>query len=378
MPGGRVESVDCVVVGAGVVGLACALALAEAGRDVLILESEATWGSGSSSRNSEVLHAGLYYPPGSMRARACVEGRAQLLRFCDEHGVPYRLCEKWIVASDAGEVQALARIAAQARACGVSDLQWLSGEEARAMEPALACVAALRSPSTGIVDSHSLMLALLGAAQARGAVLALRSPVLSGRVDGRGLALRVGEEPSALSLHARTVVNAAGLGACAMAQRIEGLAPGHVPRLHLAYGAYFSLSGAVPFSRLVYPAPAASGHLGLHFTLDLAGGARFGPSFRWTDRIDYRVDAGEAAGFEAAIRRYWPGLPEGALQPAYAGIRPKLSGPGDAAVDFRVEGPEVHGVPGLVNLFGIDSPGLTASLALAREVRQRCMPLSPH
>ncbi|MFO1340403.1 MAG: NAD(P)/FAD-dependent oxidoreductase [Burkholderiaceae bacterium] len=361
------DSVDTVVVGAGVVGLACARALARAGREVVVLESESAFGTATSARNSEVIHAGLYYPTGSWRARLCVQGKALLYAFCDRHGVAHRRCGKLVVACDAHELPLLDAVQAQARANGVDDLQRLSAGEAQALEPALACHGALLSPSTGIVDSHGLMLALLGDAEAHGAMLALQSPLLGAQVVDGGFVLDVGgSTPS--RLRARALVNAAGLQACALAGSIDGLAAGRVPTPHFAQGAYFTLAGAAPFGHLVYPVPGASGaqgHLGVHLTLDLAGQARFGPSFRWVDTVDYRVDPADGAGFAAEVRRYWPGLPDGALQPGYAGVRPKISGPGEPAADFRLDGPAQHGVPGLVNLFGIESPGLTASLAIA-------------
>jgi len=364
------ETVDCIVIGAGVVGLACARALARAGREVIVVEAESAFGTATSARNSEVIHAGLYYPAGSLRARLCVEGKHLLYDFCAHHGVAHRRCGKLVVACTPDEVVRLARVDAQARANGVDDLRRLSAAEARALEPQLACQAALLSPSTGIVDSHGLMLALLGEAEACGAMLALLSPVTGGRVTGDGLELDVGGEV-ATTLSAGTVVNAAGLQACQVAAALQGLGAQHVPTPHYAQGAYFTLSGASPFSRLIYPVPGESSHLGVHLTLDLGGQARFGPSFRWLDAVDYTVDALDGAGFAEAVRHYWPGLPDGALQPGYAGVRPKISGPGEPAADFRIDGPALHGVAGLVNLFGIESPGLTASLAIANEVVRR-------
>ncbi len=363
----RMDSVDTVVVGAGVVGLACARALARAGREVVVLESESAFGTATSARNSEVIHAGLYYPTGSLRAGLCVQGRQLLYAFCARHGVAHQRCGKLVVACDAHELPLLDAVQAQARANGVDDLQRLSAREAQALEPALACHGALLSPSTGIVDSHGLMLALLGDAEAHGAMLALQSPLQRAEVVGGGFVLEIGGS-APTRLHARALVNAAGLQACTLARSIEGLAADQVPVPHYAQGAYFSLAGAAPFSRLVYPVPGQSGHLGVHLTLDLAGQARFGPSFRWLDTVDYRVDPADGDGFAAEVRRYWPGLPDGALQPGYAGVRPKISGPGQPAADFRLDGPARHGVPGLVNLFGIESPGLTASLAIAEAV----------
>ena len=359
--------IEVAVVGAGVVGLAVARALALQGREVVILEAENAFGTATSARNSEVIHAGIYYPPGSAKAALCVRGKTLLYDFCASHQVAHQRCGKLIVASDESELPALQRLAATAQANGVHDMQWLEPEQAQALEPELRCVGALLSPSTGIIDSHGLMLALLGQAGLHGAALALCSPVNAITPTGRGLLLDVGgEQPS--QLHARCVVNAAGLGAPALARATAGLVDGAVPPDFWAKGCYFTLPGRSPFSRLVYPAPGNSGHLGVHLTLDLGGQARFGPSFAWVDQIDYTVDAAEADHFYAAVRRYWPALADGVLQPGYAGIRPKISGPGAAAADFRIDGPARHGLTGLVNLFGIESPGLTSSLAIAEQV----------
>jgi L-2-hydroxyglutarate oxidase LhgO len=364
------DRVEAVVIGAGVVGLACARALARAGLDTLVLEQESAFGTATSARNSEVIHAGLYYPTGSWRARLCVQGRQQLYAYCESHGIAHRRCGKLVVACSAEDVPRLQAVQALASANGVTDLQWLDAGQAQALEPALACVAALRSPSTGILDSHGLMLALLGDAERHGAMLAVQSPVLAGEVTADGIVLQVGgATPS--QLLARRVVNAAGLQACTLARQLRGLPASAVPTPHLAQGAYFTLAGRAPFEHLIYPVPGDSSHLGVHLTLDLGGQARFGPSFRWVEAVDYRVDPADGAGFEAAVRHYWPGLPDGALQPGYAGVRPKISGPGEPAADFRIDGPASHGVAGLVNLFGIESPGLTACLALADEVQAR-------
>ncbi|MEK8032134.1 NAD(P)/FAD-dependent oxidoreductase [Ideonella sp. DXS29W] len=363
------DDIDTVVIGAGVVGLACARALALAGHEVVILESESAFGTATSARNSEVIHAGLYYPTGSRRARLCVRGKRLLYDYCEAHGVAHRRCGKLVVACSDDELHRLDAVMAQAAANGVDDLQRLSANEARALEPALDCRGALLSPSTGIVDSHGLMLALLADAEAAGAMLAVQSPVLRGESTAAGLILDIGgATPS--RLRARQVVNAAGLHACDLARRIEGLDPRHVPQAHYAQGAYFSLAGRAPFRHLIYPVPGESSHLGVHLTLDLGGQARFGPSFRWVDEIDYQIDPADGAGFEAEVRRYWPGLPSGALQPGYAGVRPKISGPGEPAADFRIDGPALHGLAGWVNLFGIESPGLTAALAIAEQVRE--------
>ncbi len=358
---------DCVVIGAGVVGLAVARELAAAGREVLILEAESAFGTGISARNSEVIHAGIYYPVGSLKARLCVAGRQQLYAYCAERGIAHRRCGKLIVADGDDQCAQLAGIAARARGNGVDDLQLLDSAQARVLEPALTCRAALLSPSTGIIDSHGLMLSLLGDAERRGAVLATHSRVAGGRVGDDGIVLDVASGGERIELQARTVVNSAGLGARHVALALRGLAVETVPPLHYAKGNYYALAGRAPFSRLIYPVPEAAG-LGVHLTLDLGGQARFGPDVEWIDAIDYTVDPARANAFYAEVRRYWPDLPDGALQPAYAGIRPKPHAPGEAACDFIVAGPAEHGVHGLVNLFGIESPGLTASLALAGHV----------
>ncbi|MDW8468422.1 MAG: NAD(P)/FAD-dependent oxidoreductase [Burkholderiales bacterium] len=358
------DTIECVVVGAGVVGLAVARALAQAGREVVILEAEAAIGTHASSRNSEVIHAGIYYPPGSLKARACVEGKRRLYRYCAERGIAHRRCGKLIVATDESQLAELAALQRRAHANGVTDVVWLERAEALALEPELECVAALHSPSTGIVDSHALMLALLADAERAGAMLALKSRLERAVVRAGGFELQVaGADPVRCAL----LVNCAGFAAPSLARRIEGYPPSAAPREFYAKGNYYTLAGRAPFSRLVYPVPEPGG-LGVHITLDLAGQARFGPDVEWVERIDYRVDPARAARFYGAIRRYWPRLPDGALAPGYAGIRPKISGPGEPAADFVVQGPRAHGVPGLVNLFGIESPGLTASLALADTV----------
>lgn len=363
---GSVDEIDCVVVGAGVVGLAVARALAMAGREVVLVEAADAIGTGTSSRNSEVVHAGLYYPAGSLKAQLCVEGRERLYAYCASRGVAHRRCGKLIVATDASQHAALDALLAAAHRNGVTDVQALDAADARRREPALACSAALWSPSTGIVDSHGLMLALQGEAEDRGAMLALKSPVERGEVGAGGIVLQVGGEQP-MRVRARRVVNSAGLHAPALAARLDGLDAQFVPPARYCKGSYFALAGRAPFSHLVYPMHDHAG-LGVHLTLDLAGQARFGPDTEWVDAIDYRVEPRRADAFYAAIRRYWPALPDGALAPAYAGIRPKIVGPGEPAADFVIQGPAVHGVPGLVNLFGIESPGLTASLAIADAV----------
>lgn len=366
------ERVDALVVGAGVIGLAIARALARSGREVIVVERAEGIGTGTSARNSEVVHAGLYYAPGSLKARLCVEGRDALYAHCAERGLGHRRCGKLVVAVQTAEIPALEALQAQALSNGVADARLIDGAAARALEPSLTCVAALHSPSTGIVDSHALMLSLQGEAEDHGAIFAFHSPFEGATVTPDGFELRVGgAEP--MQLAARCLVNAAGLHASAVASRIEGLDARHVPPTRYCRGHYFALSGRAPFSRLVYPMHDRAS-LGVHFTLDLGGQGRFGPDVQWLPEgsgEDYAVDTSLAPRFAADIRRYWPGLPEGALAPAYSGIRPKIVGPGEAAADFRIDGPEVHGVPGLVNLFGIESPGLTASLAIGALVDER-------
>ncbi len=357
------ESVDSVVIGAGVIGLAVARALTLSGRDVIVLEAEGAIGTHTSSRNSEVIHAGIYYARDSLKARTCVAGRDLLYRYCAEHGVAHRRCGKLIVAATEAEEPELARIADAAAANGVDDLRRVAGTELKEMEPALRGTAALLSPSTGIIDSHGLMLAYQGDAEACGAMLAFNSPVESGRIGEDGIELRVGGA-SPMRLACRSIVNAGGLQAPALAASLEGFPADHVPRQWLARGNYFTLATPAPFRRLIYPVPEPGG-LGVHLTLDLAGRARFGPDVEWIESVDYSVDPARGDRFYQAIRRYWPELPDGALEPGYAGIRPKLGPPGSPPQDFVVQGPADHGVPGLVNLYGIESPGLTASLALA-------------
>lgn len=362
------ESVDTVVIGAGVVGLAVGAELAARGCEPLVLEAERSFGTGVSSRNSEVIHAGIYYPAGSLKARLCVEGRRLLYAYCAASGVGHRRCGKLIVAADESEHEALAAIARAGAANGVDDLRWLSAAEAQALEPALHCSAAVLSPSTGIIDSHGLMLSLLGRMESGGGQLATGSRVERLEPRGDGLVVHVDAGGQPLVLRARQVINCAGLGAIALATGIEGArARPPLPR-QFARGNYFALAGMrAPFGRLVYPIPEAGG-LGVHLTLDLAGAARFGPDVEWIDAIDYRVNVARGERFYREIRRYWPGLPDGALMPAYTGFRPKLHGAGEPAPDFLVQDEAQHGIPGLVHLLGIESPGLTSSLALARFV----------
>ncbi len=362
------DSVHTIVVGAGVVGLAIARELAISGREVVVLEQADHFGTQTSSRNSEVIHAGIYYEPGSLKARLCVEGKRLLYPFCESHGVAHRRCGKLIVAADETQLDGLRKIERRAQAAGVADLQWLSAAQAVALEPALACKHALLSPSTGIIDSHGLMLALLGEAEDHGAMLARLSRMIRAEAGAGGFTVEIDAGGDSIRLGCRELINSAGLAAPAIAASIGGLPADQVPRAYLAKGSYFSLSARCPFSHLIYPIPNEAG-LGVHLTLDLAGQGRFGPDVEWVDREDYDVDPRRADGFYEEIRRYWPGLPDGTLHPAYSGIRPKIVGPGAPAADFVIAGAETHGVAGLVNLFGIESPGLTASLAIAARVR---------
>lgn len=363
------SSVDCVVAGAGVIGLAVARALALRGREVLVLEATGLVGSDTSARNSEVIHAGIYYAPGTLKARLCVAGRDALYAYCAERGIPHRRCGKLIVAASAAETDRLAAIDAHARACGVTDLEPLTGAQARALEPALDAEAALLSPSTGIIDSHALMLAYRGDLEDAGGMIAFNAPVLRGEATADGIVLEVGgAEP--VRLTCSTFVNAAGHGAVPLARAIAGIPAETIPPAYFCKGSYFTLSGRAPFSRLVYPVPEQAG-LGVHLTLDLGGQARFGPDTEWIAAQNYDVDPARGDTFYAAIRRYWPALPDGALNPAYAGIRPKIVPAGAPAADFRIDGPAEHGVPGLVQLFGIESPGLTASLAIGDLVAEK-------
>lgn len=361
-----VDRVGCVVIGAGVVGLAVARALALQGREVMVLEQSEAIGTGTSSRNSEVIHAGIYYPQGSLKAQLCVEGKQMLYAYCSSRGVPFQRCGKLIVATSAEQVPQLEVIQAKAAANGVTDLQLLSREQARAMEPALECVAALHSPSTGIVDSHALMLALQGDLENAGGMVVLHAALNQTVLQPDGswmLRTQDGTE-----LQTDLLVNAAGWWAPAVAQRMQGLAAEHVPAAYYAKGNYFSFSGRAPFSHLIYPVPEAAG-LGVHLTLDMGGQAKFGPDVEWVeDPMALEVDPRRGDGFYAEVRRYWPALPDGALVAGYAGIRPKISGPHEAAADFCIQGPQVHGAPGLINLFGIESPGLTSCLAIAEQV----------
>ena len=360
--------IETVVVGAGVIGLSIARALALRGREVLVLEQEAGIGQGTSSRNSEVIHAGLYYEPGSLKARLCVEGRRALYAYCAGRGVAHRRSGKLVIATSPDEDAAVLKLHQRALANGVEDLELIGAGRLKDMEPHVQGTSALLSNVTGIVDAHGLMLSLQGDAEGAGATVQLRTPMAEGDLGGSSIVVRTGGEDPA-EIETALLVNAAGLGAWDVSLSLSGLDPKTIPPRHLAKGSYFSISGRAPFSHLIYPVPVAGG-LGIHLTFDLGGQARFGPDVEWVDRIDYDVDPARAQGFYAAIRHYWPGLPDDALVPAYAGIRPRTSGPGGPAEDFVIQGPDVTGHPGYVALYGIASPGLTASLAIGEYVAE--------
>ena len=361
------EQVDCAVIGAGVVGLAIARELAIAGREVIVLEAADAIGTHTSSRNSEVIHAGLYYPKGSLKSRLCVSGKWLLYDYCAGHGVPHSNIGKIVVAVTADEIATLKSYVEKAEANGVKDLRWLSREELCELEPAVDCVAGFFSPSTGIVDSHALMLAYQGDAQNSGATVVFKSPVESGAIGSDGIVLNVGgDEP--MTIACRSVVNSAGLFAQNIARSIEGVPATGIPPQYFAKAHYYTLSGKPPFMRLIYPV-ASNAHLGVHVTVDMAGQIRFGPDVSWVNSVDYNFDHSREPLFYEAIRKYYPGLKDGQLQPGYTGIRPKVSGPKEPAADFIISGPTDHGIGGLVNLFGIESPGLTASLAIAAHVK---------
>jgi L-2-hydroxyglutarate oxidase LhgO len=362
-----VEKVECMVVGAGVVGLAVARELALARREVVVLEAAGAIGTGISARSSEVIHAGLYYPPGSLRGQLCRRGRELLYAYCETNGIAHGRPGKLVVATCDGEVAWLSTLRDKALANGVDDVRLLDRTQALALEPELKVEAALWSPSTGIVDSHGLMLALRGDIEAAGGAVALRTPFTGASVSPSGgfTVSTGGAEP--MTLDCQVLVNAAGLDAPAVAGTIAGLPPSSIPAHGLAKGNYFVSTRRVPFSHLIYPVPVPGG-LGIHLTLDLAGQGRFGPDVEWTGLRDTQVDPARQAAFEAAVRRYWPGLPDGWLQPGYAGLRPKLHGPDEPAADFLIQGPPDHGIPGLVNLYGIESPGLTSCLAIGQYV----------
>ncbi|MDH5750194.1 MAG: NAD(P)/FAD-dependent oxidoreductase [Rhodospirillales bacterium] len=371
------EKVECVVVGGGVVGLACARALALGGREVLILEQADTIGTGTSARNSEVIHAGIYYPKGSLKARLCVKGRNMLYAYCASHGIGHQRLGKLIVASEEDQIPELKAVQAKGEANGVDDLRWLDRNEARALEPAVKAAAAILSPSTGIIDIHALMLSTLGEAESRGAVIAYNSRVLGGRVRDDGIELQVESDGSPMTLRTKILINSAGHGAQALAGAIEGVPPATIPRRYAVKGNYFVLSGKSPFRHLIYPAPQKNNvGLGIHLGLDLGGQVKFGPDVEWPGEtwdgsMVYTVDPARAAAFYRAIRTYWPDLEDGRLQPGFAGIRPKIQGPDDPAADFVIQGEETHRIQGLINLYGIESPGLTSSPAIAEEVAER-------
>jgi L-2-hydroxyglutarate oxidase LhgO len=362
--------IDCIVVGAGVVGLAIARALAQSGREVMVVEAAEGIGTGTSARNSEVIHAGIYYPAGSLKAKLCVQGRHMLYAYCAEKGVAHKRIGKLIVATSEEEIPKLDDILSKARVNGVGDMELLSASQAQALEPALFCTAALFSPSTGIIDSHGLMLAYQGDAENAGTQCVFHTPLLSGEVRSEGgFNLQFGGA-DAMQLSCNVLINASGLHAPTLARKIRGVPEASIPTEYLCKGSYFTLQGRAPFTRLIYPTPHHAG-LGVHLTLDLGGQAKFGPDTEWIDKVDYDIDASRCKGFYEAVRTYWPGMPDASLSPGYTGIRPKVSGPHEPAADFMIVGPATHGVPGLVNLFGIESPGLTSSLAIAQETLAR-------
>jgi L-2-hydroxyglutarate oxidase LhgO len=365
------ETVDTLVVGAGVIGLACADALARAGREVIVVESEARYGSGVSSRNSEVIHSGIYYPPGSVKARVCIRGKPMLYEFCEGHGVPHRRCGKLIVATNGAQLDALESLRARGESNGVEDLRRIDRAEARRLEPQLECVAALLSESTGIVDSHGLMTALLGRAERHGAILVLQTRFESASaLPGGGFDVRLRDAGGELPFRVQRLVIATGLHAPSTAARIDGFPSRRVPVERYAKGNYFALVGRSPFSRLIYPVPEKDG-LGVHLTLDLGRQARFGPDVEWIDSVDFTVNPARLPAFYSEIRKYWRGLADGQLRPDYAGVRPKIYAPDQPVADFDIAGPAAHGLAGLVCLFGIESPGLTAALAIADEVARQ-------
>lgn len=361
---------DAVVVGAGAVGLACGYALARRGLVVAVLEAGPIIGEGVSARNSEVIHGGLYYPTGSLKARLCVTGRRALYAFLESHKVAYDKCGKLVVATNAAEGERLDAILEQARTNDVEGMAHLSKAQALALEPELFCEGALISPESGVFDSHGYMLALQGEIEAAGGAVVTSTPFEGATpLEGGGFSVRAGgEEPTTLT--ARRLITAPGLSAQAVAAEIEGFPKATIPPLHYGKGVYFRFAGKAPFARLIYP-PPIPGALGTHYRRDLGGQAVFGPDLHFVDELDYTVDPARADEFYAYIRKFWPGLPDGGLVPDYAGIRPKLHGPGEPQPDFRIDGPEAHGLEGLVTLFGIESPGLTSSLAIGEDVAGR-------
>jgi L-2-hydroxyglutarate oxidase LhgO len=362
------DRIDCVVIGAGVIGLSIARTLANAGHDVIVLESADDIGTETSSRNSEVIHAGIYYAKDSLKAKFCVDGKWQLYDHCESHKVPHQRCGKLIVATTDAELDILAQNKQKAEDNGVDDLSYLTAAEVHAMEPALNATGALLSPSTGIIDSHSLMLSYQGEAEDHGAVISFLTRAIGGDVLTDGFRIRAESDGETFELECNILINAAGLYAPAFARNLNGLDQNHVPIPYYCKGSYYSLEGKQPFKRLIYPVPA-SASLGVHATIDLAGRTRFGPDQEWVDDVDYTVELSRAEGFYAAVRRYWPGLEDGKLVPAYSGVRPKIQPPDEPNTDFLIQGPANHGIPGLINLFGMESPGLTSSLAIAKHVQ---------
>ena len=363
-----IDKLDCAVIGGGVVGLAIARAMAMKGREVVVLEAADAIGTGTSSRNSEVIHAGIYYPEGSLKGRLCVAGKHQLYQYLESHGIDHNRCGKYVVATDAAEEAALETVVAKAAANGCDDLEWVDGAEAMRNEPGLKCTKALWSPSTGIFDTHGYMLALQGDLEDRGGMVAFLSPMVAGTVTPDGIVIRSGGEAE-MEVLCSTVINSAGLGAQSVARSVEGLASHSIPEGYICKGNYFQLTGRAPFERLIYPVPGPAS-LGCHYTRDLGGQGRFGPDVEWIDELNYEVDANRAESFYHSIRKYWPDLPDDSLQPGYSGIRPKLQAPGEPAEDFMIQGPAEHGVSGLINLYGIESPGLTSSLAIGDHVAE--------
>ena len=367
------EQVDTVVIGAGVVGLACARTLAQAGRDVIVLEKAEDIGTGTSSRNSEVIHGGIYYAKDSLKALCCVEGKHMLYDYCASHGIEHNRIGKVIVAITEDEIAKLEELKAKGEANGVHDLEWLDAKQMKEMEPNVTAAAGLLSPSTGIIESHGYMLSLQGELEDRGGMIAFNTPTLGGEVlaDGKIRTRAGGDAP--MELDCSLVINAGGLYAQHIAHAIDGIPEDSIPPFYYAKGHYFTIAGKSPFNHLIYPAPVVGG-LGTHSTLDLGGGTKFGPDVEWLDvthpdQIDYKVDESRAESFYGAIRRYWPGLPDGALSPGYTGVRPKLTNSNDKyAADFIIQGADVHGLANYVGLYGIESPGLTSSLAIAKRV----------